>query len=193
MHSSLRVAPLLIAVALGCAAPAAETTDSAAPAAAPSLTADLLTDVSQVEQKVIGLAQAIPADKYAWKPSADVRTVAQVFKHIAADNYLMPAALGNTPDSSTGIKGDDYQTAVAYEGRDLSRDQIIAELQASFAFVKNSLQSAPAAQLGTTATLFGREFTGQQVWLMTATHLHEHLGQMIAYARSIGVKPPWAN
>lgn len=39
--------------------------------------------------------------------------------------------------------------------------------------------------------MFGQSFTMQQGWIMATTHLHEHLGQMIAYARSNGVKPPW--
>ena len=40
--------------------------------------------------------------------------------------------------------------------------------------------------------LFGQPFTMQSAWVLGTTHLHEHLGQLIAYARTNGVKPPWS-
>jgi uncharacterized damage-inducible protein DinB len=155
------------------------------------LTADLLRDLDQVEKKMLGLARAIPADKYAWRPGQGVRSVGEVFMHVAADNYLLPAAVGHAADPKTGIKGDDYKTAQAYERRQLGRDSTIAELERSFAHLKKSLAGTSAARHGEQVSMFGQKFTVQQTWIMTATHLHEHLGQMIAYARSNGIAPPW--
>ena len=140
---------------------------------------------------VLGLARAIPADKYGWRPGQGVRSVSEVLMHVAADNYLLPAAVGHAADPSTGIKGDDYKTAQAYERRQLSRDSTIAELERSFAHLRKSLSSTTPARLGEQVTMFGQKFTVQQTWILTATHLHEHLGQLIAYARSNGVTPPW--
>jgi len=34
--------------------------------------------------------------------------------------------------------------------------------------------------------------TRRAMWIGATTHLHEHLGQLIAYARSNGVVPPWS-
>lgn len=196
MRLVTRPSLVLAAFVLACAAPGTEqAAESAAVAAASggSLSADLLRDISQVEQKMIGLARAIPADKYGWRPGAGVRSVAEVFKHVAADNYLMPAALGAMPDSSTGIRGDDYNTAVAFEKREMNQDAIVAELEKSFAFLKSALENATPDVMSKQAALFGQTFTGQQLWVMTVTHAHEHLGQMIAYARSNGIAPPWSN
>jgi uncharacterized damage-inducible protein DinB len=197
MRSGIRGPLVFAALALACAAPgteqAAESAAVSAASGANTLSADLLSDISQVEQKMIGLARAIPASKYDWRPAAGVRSVAEVLKHVSADNYLMPAALGNAPDSATGIKGDDYNTAVAFEKREMNHDAIIAELEKSFAFLKTALQNATPDVMTKQASLFGQTFTGQQVWVMTVTHAHEHLGQMIAYARSNGVVPPWSN
>ena len=178
-----------------CAAPGTEQaaeSAAASAASAPNFAADLLTDASQVEKKMLDLARAIPADKYSWRPTG-ARSVAEVLKHVAADNYLMPAAVGNTPDSATGIKGDDYNTAVAFEKREMDRDAIISELEKSFAFLKSSLQNVQPASMSNQVSLFGQSFTGQQVWIMAGTHLHEHLGQMIAYARTNGIAPPGSN
>jgi hypothetical protein len=111
--------------------------------------------------------------------------------HVAADNYLLPSALGHAADPATGITGSDYKTALAYEQRKLDPAATIAEVERSFAHLRKSLSSTPPARLGERVSMFGQTFTGQQTWLMTATHLHEHLGQLIAYARSNGVTPPW--
>ncbi|HET6679828.1 MAG TPA: DinB family protein [Gemmatimonadaceae bacterium] len=156
------------------------------------LVSDLLRDVSQVESKFVALAQAMPADSYSWAPGEGVRSVGKVFQHVAADNYLIPAAVGVAAPQSTGIVGNDYGTATAYEERTASRDQIIADLQASFAFLKDAMSGTSAAGLSEQTTLFGSTFTKQQAWIMATTHLHEHLGQAIAYARSNGVVPPWS-
>lgn len=116
----------------------------------------------------------------------------EVFQHVAADNYLLPAFAGAAPPSATGIKSDDYATVRAYETRAADRTTIIADLEASFAHLKQAMSATPAAKMGENVSLFGREVTTQQMWVLATTHLHEHLGQAIAYARSNGVKPPWS-
>ncbi|MGQ0639693.1 MAG: DinB family protein [Gemmatimonadaceae bacterium] len=154
--------------------------------------ADLLIDVGQVEEKMLQLAKAMPADKFDWRPGTGVRSFGEVVLHVAADNYLIPAVAGVEADPSTGIKGSDYNTAVAYEQRKMARDAAIAEMEKSFAHLKRAMQGVTAQRLGEKVTMFGQTFTIQQTWILATTHLHEHLGQVIAYARTNGVKPPWS-
>ena len=155
-----------------------------------TLTSDLATDLSNVEKKLVDLANAIPENKYDWKPEG-ARTVRQVRLHVAADNYVLPAMLGYTPDPATGITSD-YATGQAFEARNLPKDSVVAELTKSFAFIKQSLAATSPAKLTESVTMFGQPFTGQSGWILAVTHIHEHLGQMIAYARTNGVKPPWS-
>ena len=155
------------------------------------LTKDLLTDIGQVERKMLALARAIPEDRFGWRPGEGVRSVSEVIMHIAADNHFFPAALGMAADPATGIKGDDFNTAVTFEKRTMTKAQAIAELEKSFAFLKQSLGTTTPDQLTREVRLFGHSFTNQAAWLMATTHLHEHLGQLIAYARTNNVKPPW--
>ncbi|MBC7790376.1 MAG: DinB family protein [Anaerolineae bacterium] len=185
MREQIRTPLLAAALALVCALPA----NAQKPG---GVLTDIMTDVTQLEKKMLDLAKAIPADKYAWRPAEGVRSIGEVLLHMSADNYLLPAMLGTPADASTGIKADDYKTAVAFENRKMSRDAIIAELEKSFAHLKKSLSGTPEAKLGDKVSMFGQTFTVQQTWILTATHAHEHLGQMIAYARSNGVKPPWS-
>jgi hypothetical protein len=48
------------------------------------------------------------------------------------------------------------------------------------------------AQLNAALDVFGQKTTNRGLWISTVTHLHEHLGQLIAYARSNKVTPPWS-
>ena len=164
--------------------------DSVSSAGGGSLTSDLLKDLSTVETKLVDLASAIPETKYNWQPDS-ARSVRRVLLHVAADNYVMPAMLGFTPDPATGLTSD-YTTGAAFEARNLPKDSVVAELRKSFAFVKQSLQGATAASMSAPVTMFGQQFTGQSAWILTVTHLHEHLGQLIAYARMNRITPPWS-
>jgi hypothetical protein len=156
------------------------------------LMGDLIHDITDVQTKIVGLAKALPASAYAWRPSKDVRSTGEVFMHVAADNYFLPAAMGLTPPADTGINGKEYGTAAAFEKRTMTRDQIIAELEKSFSFVKTSMAAMPDAKLNAPLEAFGEKTTNRRLWISTTTHLHEHLGQLIAYARSNNVTPPWS-
>ena len=166
---------------------------SAVPSAAqaPTIVADVVKAIGQVEEKIVQLANAMPEGTYGWKP-AGARSVSEVFQHIAADNYFLASPFGAMVPASTGIKTDDYKTVVAYETRKLTRTEVIADLGKSFAHVKNALSGVTQASLGESVSMFGQTFTKQQVLLITLTHLHEHLGQMIAYARTNNIVPPWS-
>lgn len=153
---------------------------------------DLISDVTGVEGKIVSLAKAIPESAYGWRPGPGVRSVGEVVTHIAADNYFMPAALGTAPPAETKISGTDYETVTAYEGHTRTRAQAIAELEKSFAFLKKAMSDTTDARLEASLKVFGRETTARATWVAATTHLHEHLGQLIAYARSNDVVPPWS-
>lgn len=192
MRTYYRFAVSLAVLLAACTAKdASPPADSMTPAAnGGTLTADLVADLTQVETKMVGLATAIPESKYNWQPDS-ARSIRKVLLHVASDNYLLPAMLGHTPDPATGITTD-YNTALAFEARNLPKDSVIAELKKSFEFVKQSLTTTSPGKFSESVTMFGQPFTGQSAWILAVTHLHEHLGQMIAYARTNGVKPPWS-
>jgi uncharacterized damage-inducible protein DinB len=153
---------------------------------------DLVKDITEVETKIVGLAKAMPDAAYQWRPTKGVRSTSETLLHVAADNYFLPAAMGHNPPAETGINGKDYKTTVAFEQKKLTRDQIIAEVEKSFAFLKTSMNNTPDAKLDGPLDVFGQKMTTRGLWITTATHLHEHLGQLIAYARSNNVTPPWS-
>lgn len=172
---------------LALATPAAAQHDMSGP-----IVQALIGDIGQVEQKLVGLAEAIPEEQWSWRPAAGVRSIGEVFLHVAADNYFIPAMAGAAAPAETGIRGDDYNTAVAYETRTLNKEQTIAALRASFAHLRGVMEGVDHAALMANHNFFGNQMSGLQVWVLTATHLHEHLGQSIAYARSNNITPPWS-
>jgi len=153
---------------------------------------DLITDITQLEGKMMDLARAIPEASYGWRPGEGVRSVAEVFQHVAADNYLLPGIMGTAPPAATGIDPASYATVQQYETRKLSRVEVIADLERSFAHLKQAISATAPGTMGDELGAFGQTFTRQQMLVLTTTHLHEHLGQAIAYARINGIVPPWS-
>jgi hypothetical protein len=84
----------------------------------------------------------------------------------------------------TGVTGKDYKTTVAFEKKDVTRDQVISEVEKSFAFLKKSMARFPDEKLDGPLDVFGQKMSHRAHWVSTTTHLHEHLGQLIACARS---------
>lgn len=152
----------------------------------------LMSDIDQLESKLVALAEAIPEEAYDWRPGEGVRSVSEVLVHLAADNYFIPTAVGVAAPEATGIQGDSYATVQAYEGRSVTREQALRELDESFRHLDAVMAGVDEATLHETVDLFGQEATAIRLWVLTTTHLHEHLGQLIAYARTNGIAPPWS-
>jgi ketosteroid isomerase-like protein len=153
---------------------------------------DLLLDVATLETKIVSLADALPPAAYEWRPGTGVRSTGEVLLHVAGDNYFIPALMGVAPPAETGIDGKDNKTVAPFEARRLPRDQTITELKKSFDFLKRAISDTSEAALDTTPRNSTRQTTTRATWIAAVTHLHEHLGQLIAYARSNSITPPWS-
>lgn len=141
-----------------------------------------LQQLKDVEGKMVGLAEAMPQEKYTWKPGDGVRSVADVFTHIAGANFFLPNFIGVKPPAG-------LSPALAKE---TDKTKVIEALKASFEHVRQAVLNLPDADLEKPAKMFGQETTYQGVLFRIANHMHEHLGQSIAYARTNGVTPPWS-
>jgi uncharacterized damage-inducible protein DinB len=156
------------------------------------LTAELAKAMSDVESKILQLANVMNAAQYDWRPGEGVRSTGEVLMHISADNYFLPAVLGVAAPAATRISATDYSTVQAYERQRLGREETIADVRASFEHLQRALTQIPESSMDRSVQVFGQEFTTRGFLVMTLAHLHEHLGQLIAYARSNGVAPPWS-
>ncbi len=144
--------------------------------------AEFLAQLDDVQKKAVSLANAVPEEKYAWRPTEGVRSVGEVFVHIASANYGIPVFLGMKPPA--GLDRD-------AETKITSKDKVVELLTESFENVRKTALSIPDADLDKTVKFFGGKMaTKRAVLLLMATHMHEHLGQAIAYARMNNVIPP---
>ena len=163
----------------------------AAPLSAQGFMSEMHRDVNEVQKKMLDLAKAIPETAYGWRPGTGARTVGEVMLHVASDNYLIPIMMGKPAPDATGITSD-FKSAETFEKRQLTKDQIIAELEASFRHLHQAMGLTTDANVAEMLKFFGQDWTRQRAMVLTVTHLHEHLGQSIAYARGNNIVPPWS-
>jgi uncharacterized damage-inducible protein DinB len=140
--------------------------------------------MEDAETKLTKLAQAIPAEKYNWRPSKDVRSVSEVFLHVAGGNFAIPRRLGTDPPADFNPQGLEKSTT--------DKTKVVDMLKRSFAHAKQAVTKLTDADTEKTGEWFGgRQATYREMMFFLAAHQHEHLGQAIAYARMIGITPPW--
>jgi uncharacterized damage-inducible protein DinB len=145
----------------------------------------ILFGIDQAQEKLMALANAMPAEKYGWRPGEGVRSVGEVFNHVASANYFLPTFWGGTvPD---GVDPQSLEKAMSGD-----KAKTIDTLQKSFANVRAAILAVPEADLNRKIKIFGHDATVRDAMMIVVTHGHEHLGQSIAYARSNAVVPPWS-
>ena len=144
---------------------------------------EVLAEVMIQEDKFSRLAEAIPADKYTWRPAPDVRSFAEVFMHVAAANFNLYKLVGTPPPAGFDVKDFEKSTT--------DKAKVIATLKESFAHAKKAITAMSDADLEKSLDWFGGKNTERGVLLFVVRHAAEHLGQSIAYARFVGIIPPW--
>ncbi len=156
---------------------------------APPAAQDLLQPFSELESKVMSLAKAIPEDKFSWRPAPGVRSFKELFLHIAYGNRLM-LNIADGVDLKEIEKQIESNSKA--EGEALNKAQVIAKLTEGFTIIREALESAANATLSRDVQFFQTATTRRGVLTFIDTHIAEHLGQGIAYARMNGIVPPWS-
>ena len=154
---------------------------------ATSLRNQYTADLDTVHAKIMALANAIPAEKYAWRPAPGVRSISEVLMHVASEWFFyVPQSVGGKPPADFGKP---KETLPKLEKITAKKD-VIDQLNKSWTYANSQLAAADAAKLTGKLETWKMPF-GAAAFSM-AGDLHEHLGQLISYARSVGVKPPWS-
>ena len=147
--------------------------------------AAFLANVEVMREKFLGLAEAFPEDKYTWRPMEGVRSVSEVLMLIATEGYgFLPSAFGGTAAISREEQG---------ELRSLTdKAEVIGHLNKGFDYARMELEAIDPATLVGAREVFGQERTTADIILFVGGDMHEHLGQLIAYARTNEIVPPWS-
>ncbi len=144
---------------------------------------EFLAEVVYYEQRYTRLAEAVPAEKYSWRPGEGVRSIGEVYAHIAAANYGIARALGTPPPA-----GIDPKSVMALAG---DKTKLLQTLKDSFAHFRAAILAIKDADLNNGQKMFGQDTTVRGAFFLVTGHFGEHLGQSIAYARQNGIVPPW--
>ena len=186
-HRSVSIASIFLCLILALPVVAADHHQKAEPEAAKS-TGDfqslIVRELDEVEQKVVALAEAVPQEKYAWRPADGVRSVAEAFMHVAQGNYFLVSLGGAAPPEGMNL--------MTYDKAATDKKDVVAALHASYDHARRFVKGMNEADLAKEIDFFGQKKTLRDLLMISVEHSHEHLGQAIAYARMNGVKPPWS-
>ena len=188
-HQGQTRAAMILAVALVVSGSPALAEDAGAES---GFMVDFINDLEGVGGKLTDLAGATPADKFSWAPSEEVRSVSEVYMHATFVNYFLPMAIGAAPPEELDVPEgtNPMELMKKWENEVTGKEDVIAKLKGSFEY---AAKAAPTiTDLETQVEAFGFPGSKRAYLLILLTHAHEHLGQSIAYARSMGVVPPWS-
>ncbi|HZT77556.1 MAG TPA: DinB family protein [Vicinamibacterales bacterium] len=155
--------------------------------AAAALKASFTADLDGMQKKFVALAEAFPQDKYTWRPMEGVRSVSEVLMLAAMEGYsFIPTGFGGKA-ADLGSREDAQKLRTLTD-----KAQVIEHLNKGFAHAKAQLASIDPATLTGKHKMMGRDLSAIDTALFIGGDLHEHLGQLIAYARMNKIVPPWS-
>jgi uncharacterized damage-inducible protein DinB len=137
-----------------------------------------------VSRQLVALAEAIPAEKYSWRPADGVRSVSEVYMHIAVANFWLLSVTG--PKMPADLKMDEAEKTIT------SKPEVIAWLKRSLEVVKTAHAGIKPEDLARKVKVANRDATVDGMYLRIIVHANEHMGQLIAYSRMNGIAPPWS-
>jgi uncharacterized damage-inducible protein DinB len=163
------------------APPPAQSSDKTPPTY--DMKAQATLDLQQLKQKFTQLAAAIPQEKYSWRPAEGVRSINELFLHVAGAGFYFPTLKG-TP-AAPGFTAKDFEKSTT------DKAKVIEWLNQSFTYAMASVESMSNAEFANLLPKLGPSANEGDVVYFMVVHAHEHLGQAISYSRSVGIVPPW--
>jgi hypothetical protein len=145
-------------------------------------------DIDQLREKFVALAKAVPASKLGWRPMAGTRSFHDVFAHVAAEGNTETAMFGGQLPAGSLADFDAEEARL----RKLSDDQLIATVETSLQSLSGTLAELSLDRMNTTITYYGQPTLPRIATTYTLNDLHEHLGQLVSYARMNQIVPPWS-
>ncbi len=175
---------LLIPVVFLIAAATAQTAPtSTAPAPVKNPISNALRDIMPNRQKnTIAAVEAMPADKFSYKPSADQMTFGHLVAHMIETNNVLCSSAGAVPAPKVE------------EAKDTdSKEKLVAALKASFDFCSETLAKMDGSKLSETTEVF-HGHVASRAWasMVLASSWADHYAETSMYLRLNGVLPPTA-
>jgi len=147
------------------------------PIAAPNpLTTTLSIFRSNMQDKIMKSADAMPESKYSYRPTKDVRSFAEILNHIADISYYL----------CSNMKGEATPPPAAARG---SKAEIMASLKGSFAYCDGAFSGFTDAHLNDPADFWGHRTNKMFMLTQVGNHDALHYGNLVTYMRINGLTP----
>ena len=145
-------------------------------------------DIDGLRQKFMALAKAVPATKLGWRPMEGTRSFHDVFAHVAAEGNTETAMFGGKLPAGSLADFDAEESRL----RKLPDDQLITLMDQSMQSLGATLAGLSLDKMNTSIIYYGRPTLPRIATTYTLIDLHEHLGQLVSYARVNRIVPPWS-
>lgn len=163
---------------------------------------EYLSELEIARAQLLALAGTVPDESYGWSPVPDARPFSAVLVHIAVGNLLLLYRAGvRMPvviDLYGAIEGDTATRLVAITRQNvdmettmITKSRVVDLLDRSFQAVAEAMKTATDDELDVVGNFFGEPEAVRRLYLRLLAHSHEHMGQAIAYVRTMGYKVPW--
>ena len=134
---------------------------------------------TRVSGLLVRSAEKMPEENYSFKPADTVRSYGQIIGHVADGQYLFCSlALG---EKNPGLDIEHTKT---------SKADLVAALNAAFAYCDKAYGSMTDAAATQTIKLFGNDAPQMSALIINNMHNMEHYGNLVTYMRIQGVVPP---
>jgi len=165
---------MLIAVA------AVRAQDTAAPVANP-VSATVKSQLPRFSKNMVAAAEAMPADKYGFKPTPEMNSFGHLVMHIVQSNNLLCSKISGATAPDAKLADTD------------GKDKLVAGLKASFEFCTTALANVDDSKLGESMILFGNRPASRAAALIALSDgWNDHYGTQAIYLRLNGILPPTA-
>ena len=147
-----------------------------------------VADLEGMKEKFVGLAGAFTAAQWEYRPMEGVRSVKDVIALMIVETHMFPVAWGYAaPTGAAAGFGPEMQRVNA-----MSRADLMRQLPISFDRMIGIVRGMDEAKRMESSSYFGRQMPVHANVATAMADMHEHLGQLIAYARANRVVPPWS-
>src|SRR5690349_3220202 len=132
---------------------------------------------------IVKSAEMVPADKYTWQPTPEVRTYARLFAHITDDNNGACAVLAGEAQAPARV---DTGAAGNWAADKMSKDDLVKGLAASVERCQKAFTMVTTENM---MQMNGRR-TRIGSLIYNTSHINEHYGNLVTYLRLNGMVPP---
>lgn len=135
----------------------------------------------------VAVSEAMPPEKYDFRPHPESMTFGEVMNHIASTNYLFCAGLKQPGDQAKKLIMPPEASASPSAA---SKEAVVKYLGDSFAYCSSVISALSEEQLAASHNSPDGYLPGRDVLLVMYIHVAHHRGQAEIYLRDVGIKPP---